>query len=426
MRILGVSCGMDKIFRFKFIVLLLGTVIFMAAIVYMFNAIEYDKVRSKNSATINEKNDVVKGIFFANETIDKEEIKELLDSLNRVTLKFSESKDMFDMIAASINRISKYVEANEKNITATELIKKEDSKNGFIAKSLLYPCKYKYDGPVYILLTTTPDRINNLEVYLNLLHGQTYGIKEIILSVPYKFERTGHEYPPIPEYLLDKEKFPLLRIIRGNDYGPATKFLLPIEIGNLPEDSGLVILDDDTKYSRHLVCDYIYVHKKFPDSALGRRGQAYHDKCDPSYRTDRLNRLSHDRKDPNFIISTVDLLSGVGTYFIQKRFIDKDILTLKKKCPKETIEHMFFTDDIYISGYLAYKNISRIVFSNKLDLDELNKPYMLGSGPGALWSINKETYHNENSTVSLGLYWGCKHIDIITSKYENILCKWDK
>ncbi|KAK9172120.1 hypothetical protein CmeUKMEL1_13250 [Cryptosporidium meleagridis] len=353
-----------------------------------------------------------------------DELDQLNDSMLRISLKLSESKDMFDTIGASINKIAKYVEANEKNMTAKEFIIKEESKNGFVLDSVLFPCKYSFDGPIYILLTTTPKRINNLGKYLDLLHKQTYGIKEVILSIPYIFERTGEEYPPIPGYLQDKNRFPLLRILRGKDYGPATKFLLPIEIGNIPEDSGLVILDDDTRYSRHLVCDYIYVHEKFPEAALGRRGQAFHDKCDPTYRTDRTHRVSHDQKNANFVIRSVDLLSGVGTYFIQKKFISKDILTLKNNCPTETINHMFFTDDILISGYLAYKNISRIAFSDELSMEDLNRPYLLGSGPGALWDINKETFHNDNSTAAFGLYWGCRNKDTIINNHGKILCRW--
>ncbi|KAF7457086.1 putative integral membrane protein [Cryptosporidium felis] len=366
-----------------------------------------------------------KEFFFGIEREETREIEELRESLFRISLKLAETKDMFNTIGASINKIGKYVEANEKNMTGRDYARKEESKNGFLVDSVLFPCKYSFNGPVYVLLTTTPARINGLEKYLDLLHKQTYGIKEIILSIPYIFERTGEEYPPIPEYLQDRIRFPLLRILRGKDYGPATKFLLPIESFSFPDDAGLVVLDDDTRYSRHLVCDYLYVHEKFPEAALGRRGQAYNDNCDPTYRVDRVQRLSHDQRVANFVIRSVDLLSGVGTYFIQKRFINRDILTIKSKCPKNTIDHMFFTDDIFISGYLAYKNITRIVFSDELSREELNRPYMLGSGPGALWDINRQTSHNDNATAALGLYWGCRNKKAITSRYEDILCRWN-
>lgn len=408
----------EKTFKVQFLAFGLSMLIFMGASFYILaNA-------SRNSES------GVRGTFLE---LDKKEgkdsgglddLEELKDSMFRISLKLSESKDMFDTIGASINKIAKYVEANEKNTTASELMIQEDSKNGFVLNSVLFPCKYNFEGPVYILLTTTPKRINSLGRYLDLLHKQTYGIKEIILSVPYIFERTGEEYPPIPSYLQDKTRFPLLRILRGRDYGPATKFLLPIEVGNIPEDAGLVVLDDDTRYSRHLVCDYVYVHEKFPEAALGRRGQAFHDNCDPTYRTDRLHRVSHDQKNANFVIRSVDLLSGVGTYFLQKKFISMDILTLRNNCPTETTKHMFFTDDILISGYLAFKNISRIAFSEELSREELNRPYILGSGPGALWDINKDAFHNDNSTAAFGLYWGCRSMEAVVAKHGAILCKW--
>lgn len=428
MKILCEKLKGGKFIRYQLLVLGLSTLLFVGIIIYTFSLINQQFFKTKEGINMNI---MRRSLFNEYETNSSKEYQlneliELKNSIERVAIKLEENKDMFDIITASIDKIGKYVEANEKNVNIKDYIKKEESKNGFNLKSILFPCKYSYEGPIYILLTTTPDRINNLGIYLDLLHKQTYGIKAIILSIPYLFERTGKEYPPIPEYLSDRNRFPLLKIIRGKDYGPATKFLLPIEVGNLPEDAGLIVLDDDTKYSRHLVCDYLYLHEKFPEAALGRRGQAYHDKCDPSYRTDRLYRLSHDQKNANFVIRSVDLLSGVGTYFIQKRFINKDILTLKSRCPKDTIEHLFFTDDIFISGYLAYKNITRIVFSEDLAIEELNKPYMLGSGPGALWNINKETYHNDNSTAALGLYWGCKKPEAIISRYEQILCRWNE
>ncbi|KAJ1613101.1 putative signal peptide-containing protein [Cryptosporidium canis] len=418
MRLCPNELGGGKAIKIQFLIFGLSMLIFMSGTFFMLmSANKYPEGGIRGAfVELDKKEGVSKGSF--------EYLEELKDSMLRISLKLSESKDMFDTIGASLNKIAKYVEANEKNMTANEFIIKEESKNGFVQNSILFPCKYNFEGPVYILLTTTPKRINNLGSYLDLLHKQTYGIKEVILSIPYIFERTGEEYPPIPSYLQDKTRFPLLRILRGKDYGPATKFLLPIEIGNIPEDAGLVILDDDTRYSRHLVCDYIYVHEKFPQAVLGRRGQAFHDNCDPTYRTDRLHRVSHDQKSANFVIRSVDLLSGVGTYFLKKKFINKDILALKNNCPTETIKHMFFTDDILISGYLAYKNISRIAFSEELSREELNRPYMLGSGPGALWDINKQAFHNDNSTAAFGLYWGCESLDTIVSKHGEILCKW--
>ncbi|KAL7066087.1 hypothetical protein ACR3K2_34720 [Cryptosporidium serpentis] len=405
--------------------ILVLSLLLLSVIIYIFSTFGQDKVTKKSF----DKENFYNMIELENEIKwrkkDFEKLISLSDSIDTVNQKLTENKQMFDLIAGSLNYIAKYVEAHEKNENPKEYLKKEESKNGFLIKSVLSTCPYKYNGPIYILMTTTPERINSLEKYLELLHRQTYDIHEIIISIPYKFERTGKEYPPLPDFLLDRKKFPLVRILRGKDYGPATKFLLPLEIGNISKDSGLIVLDDDTKYSRHLVCDYLYMHENFPDAALGRRGQAFHDKCDPTYRIDRTYRLSHDQKSANFIVKSADLLSGVGTYFLQMKFLDDDIFSLKDKCPSETIEHLFFTDDIFISGYLAYKNISRIVFSDNLSGSILHKPYIIGSGPGALWDINKNSFHNDNSTAALGLYWGCQNIDTIYLRYNDILCKWN-
>ena len=57
---------------------------------------------------------------------------------------------------------------------------------------------------------------------------------------------------------------PRVRIIRGEDYGPATKYLAPIAADMAAkrrdaDRTALVIIDDDTRYSPGLLCAYVKV-----------------------------------------------------------------------------------------------------------------------------------------------------------------------
>ncbi|CEL99795.1 unnamed protein product [Vitrella brassicaformis CCMP3155] len=287
-------------------------------------------------------------------------------------------------------------------------------------------CKARYDGPVYIALTTIPSRLSELKTYLVQLEKQTYPIHEVLLSVPYVFKRTGEPYPdPLPAYLTDGT-LRRTRVIRGEDYGPATKFLMPLKEAQLDDKSALVVLDDDLTYSRHLVCDYVHVHRLFPDAALTRRGQTFNEVCDPSYLTERTFRASHDRKDPNFVVQQVHTINGVGSFFVQKRFFDDKVLSYEG-CPPHLRSKVYLTDDLWASGYLAYRKVQRIAFSTRLanpDL-EIHKAYQLRTGPEGLFILlNNQTDNNNVAARALALYWGCDP-GYIRRTFSGEICDFD-
>ena len=114
--------------------------------------------------------------------------------------------------------------------------------------------KFLNQHPVYLVMTSVPNRIGHLPEILNVL-DKTW-IKEIIISVPRKLDRTGQTYH-IPKSLLEIEKVRILRTEK--DYGPITK-LLPalLDIKDKHENAIMIVIDDDHYYPRGLAQEFAY------------------------------------------------------------------------------------------------------------------------------------------------------------------------
>uniref|UniRef100_A0A0G4GC66 Uncharacterized protein n=1 Tax=Chromera velia CCMP2878 TaxID=1169474 RepID=A0A0G4GC66_9ALVE len=294
---------------------------------------------------------------------------------------------------------------------------------------------FRYEGDVWISLTTTPARLNSIQDKLQALAAQTYPIAGILLALPSHQLRTGQPYPPDPPFLSDGS-IPKLKIVRTADRGPLTKVLAgweelvlreSLETAGVNEErdgpkrqkqtrrpSALVVVDDDVIYSPELVCDYVKMASLFPGAVLTRRGQRFRQPCDPSYLTERLFRYSHDKKEGvNFAIAQVDLVNGVGSYWLP------DVVSLldqrlrgtgrRENCPSKDVRRaLWMTDDIVVSGFLAMKGVLRVAFSHlavpALRFSRL--PYSLSSGAGSLFEdVNKHSSNNELAVRALGRYW---------------------
>lgn len=121
-------------------------------------------------------------------------------------------------------------------------------------------------------LTTTPVRINEtIKTILDLLTQQTLPLDELILNVPMRSIRFNSSYD-VPANLLQLQQ-PRLTILRGSDYGPATKLVPVLQLlrqrGLAPENVTLVVVDDDTDYNPNLICEYARAELRYPGAALG-------------------------------------------------------------------------------------------------------------------------------------------------------------
>jgi len=114
------------------------------------------------------------------------------------------------------------------------------------------PGSFAFHGRVVVGMTTTPDRIGKLMPTLQTLFAQTLKADKIILSVPDVLARTGKKTAEIPAELSALEQAGKITLVRGGDYGPATKFVGALRQEKDP-DAFLVWLDDDILYSPRLL-----------------------------------------------------------------------------------------------------------------------------------------------------------------------------
>ena len=123
-------------------------------------------------------------------------------------------------------------------------------------------------GKIIVGLTTTPTRIGKIMPTIQSLLAQSRPADQIILSVPEKLARTGERFGDIPKEILALAKAGKLQIHRTKDYGPATKFIGPLEVGGDPDDK-ICWLDDDILYSPLLLQTLADELETRPTTALG-------------------------------------------------------------------------------------------------------------------------------------------------------------
>jgi len=143
---------------------------------------------------------------------------------------------------------------------------------------IVYSCKrtterYKnFNGrPIYITLTTIPDRINNIIPILKSLEKQTPRPTKIFINIPQQSKRFGNTYL-IPQKLtkfINKSK--ITKILRTQDYGPATKLLGSLD--HVPSNALNIICDDDYTIKNGMIKELVGKHMKHPNSIItGQKG----------------------------------------------------------------------------------------------------------------------------------------------------------
>jgi hypothetical protein len=195
-------------------------------------------------------------------------------------------------------------------------------------------------------LSTVPGRINNLRPTIRCLLKQTRPPDEIVLAVPEFSIREERPYV-VPEYLL---RLPRLRILHcRRDWGPATKFIPVVreELAAGRGDTLIMVVDDDRVYPRDALATYLHYNAQLPGAALCFRGAAMPRTLD--WRDARMIKASELRQP-----EAVAVITGCGSYLIQPRFFDESLWDYSVAPPGA-----FFMDDIWISGWLARRNMKR-------------------------------------------------------------------
>ncbi len=202
---------------------------------------------------------------------------------------------------------------------------------------------------LFISLTTTPQRLFNIDETLKSLLDQSVQIEKIYLCIPYQFKKTGKPYV-IPNKL---HNLTSIEIVRCDDYGPATK-LFPV-LKKVHPDDIIIYLDDDNIYPYRLIENLLNASDKYPNSAISIEGLNINKSTDQTFK----EFSSSDLK--------VDIVQGYAGVLIKPRFFGShDEIFNYGDAPQE----FFSNDDFWISYRLAQANVERI----KLAFDVKNKP----------------------------------------------------
>ena len=117
------------------------------------------------------------------------------------------------------------------------------------------------------------------------------------------------------ERRLRKLAQPRLTVLRGSDYGPATKLIPTLQLLEQrgTQNATLLVVDDDTDYSPSLVCEYVKASHRHPGAALGYRGLYFNYRSKPCNGTQTLpaGYLSNGGTSPKGEDHDVDVLTVV-------------------------------------------------------------------------------------------------------------------
>lgn len=218
----------------------------------------------------------------------------------------------------------------------------------------------------YVSLTTIPSRIilNVFQDNINdFLKNQSYPIENMFIVIAKKYKRFSEK---IPEDIINKLKnnFKIILIILEEDMGPASKYMGPLQYyENILKNNLLVIIDDDRKYNKNLIRNFVTAYNSFPNITFSSGlWEEYFNKNYINMDEDFLQiKLYKERNNNKFYFG-----QGLGGFFgfcikIEniKKFVDYNNIILNK------IPKSIFHDEGIIIGYLKYNKETILYLKHK-------------------------------------------------------------
>lgn len=199
---------------------------------------------------------------------------------------------------------------------------------------------------VVVSFTTIPDRIHRIAPMIKSLLDQEVRPHRIYLVVP-KFSTRENKPYRIPRAL---ETNPHITVLRTEkDWGPGTKLIPTVLQERHRPETRIIVVDDDTIYPKKLVSTFTNFSEQFPDAAFSSRGW----NVPASFvHANRINVVSSKIQR----MTPVEIVQGAAGYLVKPRFFDAQLLDYEQAPPAA-----FFADDIWVSGQLATRQISRYV-----------------------------------------------------------------
>lgn len=240
-------------------------------------------------------------------------------------------------------------------------------------------------------LTTIPRRLGQLQSTLRtILDKQYHPVDLVQINLPHVFMRTGATYGHIDRYSFLKND--RIRIVRCEDFGPATKLLPTLETETDPATL-IVVVDDDTAYPRNFIMSMLYLHKQVPHLPIvGHPGDVL-----------LTNNLSSFARPPPSIIKALkdgeccsfmfEAYGGIGYprgLFNDPRIDFSHYMNISLANP-----YCRRSDDVVFSNYFALLNISGISMAQHMSkLWQLSQGFE-GGVDGALHKLGTgHPYYN--------------------------------
>lgn len=258
---------------------------------------------------------------------------------------------------------------------------------------------------VIATLTTIPSRMVNVHITIESIMSQTVKPDEIVLSIPSRSMREEKDYELSDQVkeMSDSGKITLLQC--EEDYGPATKILgvMKRELDiDYSEDREPIIIsfDDDKRYHANVIENLLSSDLIECGVVVCRKGSRIYrvDEDHPFYTPNNngiLERVYSGADESG--VKRVDILFGTGAVAYRPSYFDHDVFNYKESNEDFPEVESFFVDDIFLSGYLAERDINIVVASfEKTQVQEKLPAHVLDVNTAnanieSLGAINKST-----------------------------------
>ena len=207
---------------------------------------------------------------------------------------------------------------------------------------------------VVVSFTTIPSRVGFVHKVIEKLQMQSMHPDMVYICIPYHSKRLKKPYS-LPE---NTNFGPKVKIVRCEDFGPATKLLGCLE-HELDPETAIITIDDDQNYHRDTLKTLTAYAIKYPDKVV-------------AFRTlDKELSGTGCVKNKNILSPHAYYAEGFGGVLYKRKFLTKEMVDYFNNLS----EDCFVSDDLVISAWMEVNNIGRLKlcdFTNTSSDDEID------------------------------------------------------
>ena len=245
------------------------------------------------------------------------------------------------------------------------------------------------EQPVYVSLSTTPDRISKISPTIASLVDQTQPLSKVFLCIAKK-SRGGQTYK-IPSFLSNHPLVEVRWVER--DLGPATKWFYILSADDISDGSSIIVLDDDQVYPKRMVEHYLNCKQQFPKAAFTLLGwqvpATLHHKDRHCVSSGRVRLFgADDRNKVTRAPQRVHCMQGASSFLLTKGMLRPTSDYFEK------YEAANFADDILISGLLAASGVPVYVLPGPFQFVRLHSLRLMRA-PSLYNSTNRGSDYND-------------------------------